>query len=245
MLKPTEPPRYPTGRPVIHGTHGIVSAGHHLTALSGMRMLLAGGNAFDAAVAAGFTANVVEPTASFSLGAEGSFLLYHAASGKLWALSGQGTAGGWATVDFFRERGLDSIPTGPGPNAELSLTVPGVVDAYMLMLETYGTRILGEVMAPAIEYAQRGFPMYEFMYRTLQGSRMRGAVQALSSGGTRRLLPGRSRSRAGADHGAAPDGGDPGPASGGRGGRLGQPGLRHTGGTGDVLPGRHRPDDYS
>ena len=190
MLKPTEPPRYPTGRPVIHGTHGIVSAGHHLTALSGMRMLLAGGNAFDAAVVAGFTANVVEPTASFSLGAEGSFLLYHAASGKLWALSGQGTAGGWATVDFFRERGLDSIPTGPGPNAELSLTVPGVVDAYMLMLETYGTRTLGEVMAPAIEYAQRGFPMYEFMYRTLQGSRMREQFKLYPPGGLDVFYPG-------------------------------------------------------
>ena len=159
---------YLTGRPVVHGTQGVVSAGHYLTAMSAMKMLLSGGNAFDAAVAAGFAAAVVEPTAYYSLGSEGSFMLYRAEERDLKVLSGQGVAAGRATIDLFKERGLDKIPTGAGPYAELSLTVPGVVDAFLLMLGTYGTKTLGETLAPAIEYAQNGFPMYQSMRRELQ-----------------------------------------------------------------------------
>ncbi len=161
---------YDTGRPVVQGSHGVVSAGHSLTAMSAMRMLLSGGNAFDAAAAAGVTAAVVEPIASYSLAAEGSIMVYHAASRQLRVLSGQGVAAGGATVSLFKERGLDKIPTGPGPNAELSFTVPGVMDAFITMLETYGTRTLGEAIAPAIDYADRGFPMYELMRDRLQSS---------------------------------------------------------------------------
>ncbi len=164
----TDGKKYPTGRPVVRGTQGIVSAGHYLTSIAGMRMLLDGGNAFDAVAAAGFAATVLEPTASYSLATEGCFMLYHAATGELRVLSGQGVAPGRATVDFFKQRGLDKIPTGPGPNAELAFTVPGVVDAFILMLETYGTKTLGEVMAPAIGYAQNGFPVYEYMHRKLR-----------------------------------------------------------------------------
>ena len=166
-MEQTDARYYPVGRPVVHGTNGIVSSGHYLTSMAAMRILLNGGNAFDAAVAAGFTAAVVEPTASYSLAAEGSLMLYHAASRQLKVLSGQGVAAGRATVDFFKQKGLDRIPTGPGPNSELSFTVPGVVDAFMLMLETYGTMTLGEAIAPAVEYADQGFPMYDYMRRRI------------------------------------------------------------------------------
>ena len=81
--------------------------------MAGMRMLLAGGNAFDALVAAGFAAAVVEPIASYSLAAEGVFMLYDSASGDLMSLSGQGTAPGKATADFYLSRGHQRIPTGP------------------------------------------------------------------------------------------------------------------------------------
>ena len=149
------------GRPVVRGTQGMVSSGHYLTSMSAMRMLLSGGNAFDAAVAAGFAAAVIEPNASYSLATEGSFMLYHAASRRLRVLSGQGVAPGKATIELFREKGLDKIPT--GVNAHLAFTVPGVVDAYITLLEEYGTKPLREVMAPAIHYARHGFPMYEYM----------------------------------------------------------------------------------
>ena len=121
----TEVVRGATGRPVVRGTHGVVASGHYLTSMAGMRMLLSGGNAFDAAVAMGFAAAVIEPTASYSLATEGVGMLYHAASGTMQALSGQGVAPQAATVEAFRARGLTKIPTGPGDQAHLSFTVPG------------------------------------------------------------------------------------------------------------------------
>ena len=70
-----------SSRPVVMGSQGIVSSGHCLTSMSAARMLLSGGNAFDAAVAAGFAAAVVEPAASYTLCSEGTFMVYHAATG--------------------------------------------------------------------------------------------------------------------------------------------------------------------
>ena len=156
-----------TTRPVVSGLHGVVAAGHPLVSMAGMRMLVSGGNAFDAAVAAGFAAAVVEPTASYTLCGECVAMLYYARRRESRALSGQGTAPAAATIETFRRRGLDRIPTGPGPNAHLSFTVPGAVDAYLTVLETYGTQPLREVLRPAVQYAERGFPMYEYMHRML------------------------------------------------------------------------------
>ena len=156
-----------TGRPVVYATQGIISSGHYLTSMAGMRMLLSGGNAFDAVVASTLAAAVVEPIASYSLAAEGVFMLYDARSGDLLSLSGQGTAPGKATVDFFTSQGLHEIPTGPGPQAHLSFTVPGVVAAVLSLLARYGTKTLAEILAPAIEYAERGIPHYEYMIERL------------------------------------------------------------------------------
>ena len=156
-----------TGRPVVRSTEGVISSGHYLTSMAGMRMLLAGGNAFDALVAAGFAAAVVEPIASYSLAAEGVFMLYDSASGDLLALSGQGTAPGKATADFYRSRGHKRIPTGPGKDAPLSFTLPGVVDAFISLLDRYGTMELADVIAPAISYAADGIPNYEYMLERL------------------------------------------------------------------------------
>src|SRR5262245_7632199 len=109
-----------TTRPGVAGTQGVVSGGHPLVAMAGMRMLLDGGNAFDAAVAAGFAAAVVEPTASYTLCGECVAMIHDARRGETVAVSGQGTAPALATPAFFRSRGLDKIPTGPGPDAHLS-----------------------------------------------------------------------------------------------------------------------------
>ncbi len=159
-----------SSRPVVLGSQGVVSSGHCLTSMSAARMLLSGGNAFDAAVAAGFAAAVVEPAASYTLCSEGTFMVYHAATGRVRALSGQGVAPGKANIDLFESKGLDKIPTGPGPNAELSFTIPGIVDALLLMLETYGTKTLSETLEPALEYAQRGMPMYERLRESLMST---------------------------------------------------------------------------
>lgn len=158
----------PTGRPVVHSTSGVISSGHYLTSMAGMRMMLSGGNAFDAAVAAGFAAAVVEPIASYSLAAEGVFMLYHAASGELLSLSGQGVAPAKATADFYTSRGMERIPTGPGSRAHFSFTVPGVVDAFISLLERFGTKPIEEVLAPAIQFAEHGIPNYEYMLERLK-----------------------------------------------------------------------------
>ena len=178
-----------TTRPVVAGTHGVVSGGHPLVSMAGMRMLLAGGNAFDAAVAAGFAAAVVEPTASYTLCGECVALIHDARRGETVALSGQGIAPALATVAFFRGRGLDRIPTGPGPDAHLSFTVPGAVDAYLTVLERFGTRSLGEVLAPALSYAERGFPMYEYMHRLLAIAESRTQFDLYPPGGTAVFYP--------------------------------------------------------
>ena len=181
-----------TGRPVIRGRNGIVATGHYLTSMAAMRQLLNGGNAFDAAVAACIAAAVIEPTASYSLAAEGVGMFFHAASGELSALSGQGVAPGLATIEAFRSRGLDKIPTGPGPNAHLSFTVPGVVDACCRLLETYGSKPLAEVLAPAIDYTEHGFPMYEYMRRMLGSPDTRTQFDLYPPGGADVFYPGGS-----------------------------------------------------
>ena len=179
-------------RPVIRGRNGVVATGHYLTSMAAMRQLLSGGNAFDAAVAACFAAAVIEPTASYSLAAEGVGMFFHPASGRLSAVSGQGVAPRLATIEAFRSRGLEKIPTGPGPEAHLSFTVPGVVDACFRLLETYGSRTLSDVLAPAIEYAEQGFPMYEYMHRMLGSPETREQFDLYPPGGTDLFYPGGS-----------------------------------------------------
>jgi gamma-glutamyltranspeptidase/glutathione hydrolase len=179
-----------TTRPVVSGTQGVVAAGHPLVAMAGMRMLLDGGNAFDAAAAAGFAAAVVEPTASYTLMGECVALVHEARGGRTEALSGQGTAPALATIGSFAGRGLDRVPTGPGPDAHLSFTVPGAVDAYLTLLETRGTRTLPDALAPAIGYARRGFPMYEFMHRMLDQPATREQFAIYPPGGNEVFYPG-------------------------------------------------------
>src|SRR6266481_6280857 len=179
-----------TTRPVVSGTRGVVAAGHPLVSMAGMRMLLDGGNAFDAAVASGFAAAVVEPTASYTLCGECVAVIHDAGSGQTLAVSGQGTAPALATPAFFRGRGLDRIPTGPGPDAHLSFAVPGAVDAYLTLLETFGTKSVSEVLAPSLQYALHGFPMYEYMHRMLAMPESRTQFDLYPPGGTDVFYPG-------------------------------------------------------
>src|SRR4051794_27511735 len=96
-----------TTRPVLSATHAAGAPGHPLVAMPGMRMLMGGGNAFDAAVAAGFAAAVVEPPASYTLMGECVAVVHEARKGRTQVVSGQGTGPALATIDTFRKRRHD------------------------------------------------------------------------------------------------------------------------------------------
>ena len=146
---------YETMRPEIVGQHGIVAAGRHYSVEAGMRMLHDGGNAIDAGVASVFAAAVVE-ISHFGLGGESPTIIYDAKTKQVVVINGQGPAPKAAAPPLFAKEAL--VP-GNGP---LGATVPAVVDAMALALETFGTKTLAETMAPAIELAD-GFPVYDFL----------------------------------------------------------------------------------
>jgi gamma-glutamyltranspeptidase/glutathione hydrolase len=150
-------------RPVVSGFRVLATAGTPLTTAAAIRVLSRGGNAIDAGVAAAVAAAVVEPTASYSLPTEVVGLIYDAKSRQVIALNGQGCAPGNMTIEFFRSRGKKLIPVGPGPDAPLSFTLPGTIDAWAIAVERYGRLSFGEVLEPAIDYAENGFPMYRYM----------------------------------------------------------------------------------
>ncbi|MET0292360.1 MAG: gamma-glutamyltransferase, partial [Steroidobacteraceae bacterium] len=153
------PEDMPTLRPELYGTHGIVAAGRSATVEAGVRVLTAGGNAFDAGVAAVFAAAVNE-ISHFGLGGEAPALVFEAASSKVTVVSGQGTAPKAATPARFLAEGV--IP-GNGPNGG---TIPAVVDAMALTLQRFGTLSLSQVLEPAIQLAD-GFPVYGALRHSL------------------------------------------------------------------------------
>lgn len=150
-------------RPVVSGFHVVATSGNPLTTAAGIRVLARGGNAIDAGVAAAVAAAVLEPTAAYSLATEVAALIYDAKSQQVVAVNGQGCAPKKATIDLFKARGKTLVPVGPDPDAPLSFTLPGAIDAWAIALERYGRLSLGEVLQPAIEYAEQGFPMYRYM----------------------------------------------------------------------------------
>ena len=122
-----------TTRPEIIGTFGAVSSTHWLASAVGMSILERGGNAFDAAVATGFTLQIVEPHLSGPAG-DMPAILYSARDRAVRVLCAQGTAPAAATIAKFRELGLAMIP-GTG---FLAAAVPGAFDGWMLLLRDYG-----------------------------------------------------------------------------------------------------------
>jgi gamma-glutamyltranspeptidase/glutathione hydrolase len=143
-----------TTRPELTGTFGMVASTHWLASSVGMRMLEAGGNAFDAAVAAGFTLSVVEPHLN-GPGGDAPIIGHRAADGHVFVICGQGTAPAAATIDAYQDLGLDLVP-GTG---HLAAVVPGAFGAWLDLLARYGTLPLEQVLAPAIGYARDGYPL--------------------------------------------------------------------------------------
>jgi gamma-glutamyltranspeptidase/glutathione hydrolase len=143
-----------TTRPEILGTFGVVSTTHWLASAAGMAMLEKGGNAFDAAVAAGFVLHLAEPHLN-GPGGDMPVLIHHRGSDAYKMICGQGVAPSGASIDYYKGLGLDMVPG----NGLLATVVPGAFDAWLLMLRDYGTMSLDEIWAPAISYAEKGAPI--------------------------------------------------------------------------------------
>jgi gamma-glutamyltranspeptidase/glutathione hydrolase len=143
-----------TTRPELRGTFGMVASTHWLASAAGMAVLEQGGNAFDAAVAAGFTLQVVEPHLN-GPGGDLPALLWPAGADPI-VLSAQGPAPRAATIAHYRDDlGLELIP-GTGP---LAAVVPGSFGGWLTMLRDHGTLPLRDVLRFAIGYAEDGYPM--------------------------------------------------------------------------------------
>ena len=141
-------------RPVVMGQNGVVSAGHPLGALAGVKILQDGGNAVDAALAAAFVMSVVKPEAS-GPGGDLFALVYMKKAGKVEALNSSGPAPAKATIEYFQEHGLKNIPVA-GP---LSIAVPGAVDGWLELHKKYGSIELGSLVSDAVRIAREGFPI--------------------------------------------------------------------------------------
>ena len=141
-------------RPVIMSQHGMVSSGHALASLAGVKILQEGGNAVDAVLAAAFVSAVVKPETS-GPGGDLFALVSMQKAGKVEALNSSGPAPAKATIDYFHGRGLKAIPQfGP-----LSIAVPGAVDGWLELHKKYATKDLSRLTADAIRIAREGFPI--------------------------------------------------------------------------------------
>jgi gamma-glutamyltranspeptidase / glutathione hydrolase len=174
-------PEWPAqSRPDVMGLEGAVSSDHPLASAAGYEVLRRGGNAIDAAVTMAGVLAVVRPHMN-GVGGDAFALIRNGRTGEVAALNGSGRSGALATPDFFRAKGLDRIPSA----GAASVSVPGAVGAWAAALERHGTISLAEALAPAIRYAEDGFPV-----TTRLASDIRGASRGLNDAGRALYLPG-------------------------------------------------------
>ena len=149
-------------RPAVPGVHGLITAGHPLASMAGMRILMQGGTAADAAVAVLATLNQVEPMMS-GAGGNGFMTIYDAETDRVYSLNATGAA----------PKGLDAATITPDElNRGMKAgVVPGLFGGWIAMLERFGTMTLGQVLEPAIEYAERGHPLNALVAASITRSR--------------------------------------------------------------------------
>jgi len=153
------------GRSETMAQHGMVTTSQSLAAQAGLRILMKGGNAVDAAVATAAALNLMEP---MNVGIAGDLfaIIYIAKDKKLYAINASGKAPTGATLQHYNDLGYqwDGKDWGYGanmPGGILSVTVPGAAWGWDEVMRRFGRLSLKEVMEPAIEYAENGFPVTE------------------------------------------------------------------------------------
>jgi len=160
-VKHGQTPGIGSHRPVVTGSRHVISAGHYLAAHAGFAVLEAGGNAIDAGVAAGIALGVLQ---SDLVGVAGvaPIVLYHAASGKVFTVSGLGTWPMRVTRDYFVRHHGGRIPRGL-----LRTVVPAAPDAFIQALERWGTMSFADVAAAAVRFAAEGFAAHPLLCETI------------------------------------------------------------------------------
>jgi len=144
------------GRSIVMSALGVVASEHPLASQAGASVLARGGNAVDAAIAANAVMGVVAPMMN-GIGGDLFAIVYDAPSGELHGLNGSGGAPAALTIDGLRATGVTSMPQ----TGILSVTVPGAVAAWTQLLERFGELSLSDVLLPAIQIADDGFPVPE------------------------------------------------------------------------------------
>jgi gamma-glutamyltranspeptidase / glutathione hydrolase len=167
LAQEDEAPSSRTMRPVLRGRQAAVSSMTPQATEAARRILQAGGNAFDAAVA-GQAALGVSDFPLNGVGADAVILLYDARTKRVVSINAEPRAPRLATIEWYRQNSGGKIPSSDGL---LSGGIPGVVDAWYLLLDQWGTMSFEQVLQPAVELAEQGFPLSERLARALGSAR--------------------------------------------------------------------------
>jgi gamma-glutamyltranspeptidase / glutathione hydrolase len=147
-----------TMRPVIRGRHAAVASMKAEATEAARRILDAGGNAFDAAVG-GQAALAVTDFSLNGVGSDAVLLVYNAREKKVYSINAEPKAPKLATIEWYEKNNGGKIPESDGL---LSGGIPGVVDAWYTLLDRWGTMTFEQVLQPAIDLAENGFPLSEY-----------------------------------------------------------------------------------
>jgi gamma-glutamyltranspeptidase/glutathione hydrolase len=137
------------GRSVVRSQHAMVASSQPLASQVGLEILKRGGNAVDAAIAMAAMLNVTEPMMT-GIGGDAFMLVYCSKTNELKVLNASGRAPGALSIDYFAKRKIAKMPE-----------FPGAFDGWVTLLEKYGTMKLPDLLRPAIEFAENGFPVME------------------------------------------------------------------------------------
>jgi gamma-glutamyltranspeptidase/glutathione hydrolase len=180
---------FPSRRSAVLGRGPMVATSQPLAALAGLRMLLDGGHAVDAAVATAAALAVVEPTGT-GLGGDCFAMVFLASGGRVLALNGSGRSPRGLSIDALERRGLTSIPM----RGILSVTVPGAVDAWATLHRALGRLPWPRLLDPAIVLAEQGYPVSELIAGAWQNA---APLLAGHAAARRHFLPNGRAPRAG------------------------------------------------
>lgn len=154
VLLPAQRPSSMAGRSTVYAPGGMVATSQPLASAAGLEVLRTGGNAVDAAVAAAAVLGVTEPHMT-GIGGDMFAIVWLAKQQKLVAINGSGRAGSRMLRDTLVARGFRA----GSQQGAMSVTVPGALAAWDLLLRTHGRRTLRQALQPAIRYARDGFPV--------------------------------------------------------------------------------------